>query len=49
VRGIRKEEADALIRLADAVCGFVRAALEDREEYRIVFEQAKKRGFIREL
>jgi hypothetical protein len=31
VRGVKKDENDALIRLADAVCGFVRAAMEGQK------------------
>jgi hypothetical protein len=29
IRGVRKDETDAFIRLADALCGFVRAAADD--------------------
>ena len=49
VRGIRKEETDALMRLADAICGFVRAAREGREEYAKLLERAKNEGVIREI
>lgn len=49
VRGLRKEENDALIRLADAVCGFVRLALEGQKEALELFERAKQSGFLREL
>ena len=50
VVGIRKEEADALIRLADAACGFVRAALSGHHpEMRLLFEKAKRDGFFREV
>lgn len=50
VVGVRKEETDALIRLADACCGFVRAALsgEDLEMARI-FAQAKSTGHLVEV
>lgn len=49
VRGVRKEEASPLIRLADALCGFVRAALAGREELTILLEKAMAEGYIREL
>jgi len=49
VRGVRKEEADAFIRLADAVCGFVRAALVGRGEFRQLLDKAKEQGLIREV
>ena len=32
MRGIRREENDALCRLADAICGFVRAGFEEGQE-----------------
>ena len=46
VRGIRKDENDALIRLADGVCGLVRAAVEGQVEMREVFEQARQKGHL---
>jgi hypothetical protein len=49
VRGVRKDEYDALIRLADALCGFVRAAIEGQEAMKVLFEQGKKTGYIKEL
>jgi hypothetical protein len=49
VRGVRKEEADALIRLADALCGFVRAALSKGDDFMVLLEKAKHEGYIREL
>ena len=49
VRGIRKEEADALMRLADAVCGFVRDALMGNPEFAGLFERAKREGHLREV
>jgi len=49
VRGVRKDEYDALIRLADALCGFVRAAIESQEAMKILFEQGEKTGYIKEL
>jgi hypothetical protein len=50
VSGIRREETDALIRLADACCGFVRLALLAKEpEVLHLFEQAKKESYLREV
>ena len=49
VRGVRKDETDSLIRLTDARCGFVRAALAGQETMRALFEQGKRRGYLREL
>ena len=48
--GVRREEADALIRLADACCGFVRAALSGRQpEMAALFERAKTNGYLTEV
>jgi hypothetical protein len=49
IRGIRKEENDALTRLADAVCGLVRGSIEGQEKMMDLFEKAKRRGFLTEL
>jgi hypothetical protein len=49
VRGVRKGEADALMRLADGLCGFVRAALTGQEESITVLEKAKALGYLREV
>jgi hypothetical protein len=49
VRGVRKDESDALIRLADALCGFVRAAIEGQEVMKKLFEWGKKKGYLKEL
>jgi len=40
VRGIKRDENDVLIRLSDALCGFVRDAYENHVETRRLFEQA---------
>jgi hypothetical protein len=48
VRGIQ-DEADAMIRLADALCGFVRAAYEEQPEMLILFERAIRQGLIKDL
>jgi len=49
VRGVRKDESDALIRLADALCGFVRGAVEGQEAMQGLLEQGKRTGFLKEL
>jgi hypothetical protein len=49
VRGVRREESDALIRLADALCGFVRAAFEGQAKMRVLFERAMRRGILRDV
>ena len=49
VRGVRLDENDALIRLADAVCGFARAAHEGQPEMRELFEQALRSRVLRDL
>ena len=50
VRGIQREENDALCRLADALCGLVRAAVEEVENSRIswktLFEKGKRNGYL---
>ena len=49
VAGIRKEESEALIRLADACCGFVRLALtSDHPEIARLFRKAKAAGYLKE-
>ena len=49
VVGIRREESEALMRLADACCGFVRLALSGQQpEVTGLFEKAKADGNLRE-
>jgi hypothetical protein len=48
VRGVKDEESDSLMRLADALAGFVRAGLTDDHEVNQLFEQARKQGAIHE-
>jgi len=48
VRGAR-DEADELIRLADAVAGFVRDSLEGESAMQALFDQALRRGVIQEV
>jgi hypothetical protein len=50
VISIRKEEANTLMRLADACCGFIRAALLGRDpEVTKLFELAKRNGYIKQV
>lgn len=49
VRGVKKDENDALIRLADAVCGLVRSALEGQPAMRALFEQGIRAGALKNL
>ena len=46
VRGIKKDETSELIRLADAVCGFVRDAMEGQREIRALFERGIQNGVL---
>ncbi|MEZ4672596.1 MAG: hypothetical protein R3E39_32245 [Anaerolineae bacterium] len=48
VRGVR-DETEPLIRLSDALSGFVRSAYAGRADFRVWVERAKASGFIREL
>jgi hypothetical protein len=49
VVGVRREEAEALMRLADAVAGFVRLAISGQQSAMTeLFEQAKRDGYLRE-
>ncbi|OGL89831.1 hypothetical protein A3J36_02710 [Candidatus Uhrbacteria bacterium RIFCSPLOWO2_02_FULL_54_37] len=47
MRGVR-DEGDCFVRLADAMAGFIRGALEGQPYITTLFPQAKERGFIRE-
>jgi hypothetical protein len=49
VRGVQSEENDTLMRLADAMCGFVRSASERDKELAQLLAQAKRDGVVREL
>ncbi len=48
VRGVN-DETDVLIRLADAMCGFVRAALEGQPDMRGLLDEQLRAGVIRRL
>jgi hypothetical protein len=49
VRGVRKEENDALTRLADALCGLSRSALEGQEPFQRLLEQGRNTEWILEV
>jgi hypothetical protein len=49
VRGVRDEESDALIRLADAICGFVRSARTGKSDFSKLLARAQAEGFIKEV
>jgi hypothetical protein len=45
----RRDESDEFIRLADAITGFVRDAIEGDEQMGRLFERAKRQGLIEEV
>lgn len=47
VKGVRRDENDALIRLADALCGLARAAREGQAEMQALWERALQAGVVR--
>ena len=47
VRGIRKDETDAFIRLADALCGFVRVAEQNNELHNLLMVSIEKSIIIK--
>jgi hypothetical protein len=49
VKGIKKDENNSMIRLADAVCGFVRAAGKDHPAAKRMLAQAIAKGVIVDL
>ena len=50
VRGVARDESDALTRLADAIAGFVRDALEgEAPEVEALFEKVRAEGVLVEL
>jgi hypothetical protein len=49
VKGVRKDENDTLIRLADALCGLCRAAREGQPEMQVLWQRAARAGAVREL
>jgi hypothetical protein len=49
VRGVRREESDALMRLADAICGFARAAAEGKPGFAVLLKQGVEQGYVRRV
>lgn len=50
IRGVSRDEADALIRLADSIAGFIRDALDGKsEEIQDLFKKAKKDEMLVEV
>lgn len=47
VRGVN-DQRDSLIRLADAICGWVRCALDGEKDFEQLLKEAIKRGILRE-
>jgi hypothetical protein len=45
----RRDESDEFIRLADAMAGFVRDALEGNQQMGVLFERARRQGLIEEV
>jgi hypothetical protein len=48
VQGV-SDETNACVRLADAICGFVRAALEGKTLFARLMEKAQREGYVKEL
>lgn len=48
VRGIN-DQSSSIIRLADAIAGFIRNCLEGDERFVLLYEQALKEGIIKEI
>ena len=46
VRGVKKEESNSFIRLADALCGLIRDASDDDLWATTIFNKMKKEGVI---
>jgi hypothetical protein len=49
VRGIAKDENEALIRLADALCGFARGAIDGNQDLQEMLDWGIKTGVIHDL
>lgn len=50
IRGVARDETDALIRLADAIAGFVRDAIDGKSEgIKKLFREAKRCGMLVEV
>lgn len=49
IRGVKKDENDAFIRLVDTFCGLIRDAYDGNVAARKILEAMKKIGIITEL
>jgi len=49
IRGVKRDENDALIRLADAFCGLVRDVMDGDEEAKVLLARIRKSGKVVEL
>lgn len=49
IRGVKKDENNAFIRLVDAICGLVRDMNENQEWAKKMIEKLKKEKFVQEL
>ena len=49
VRGVRKEENNSFIRLADAICGLIRDALQEEQWSKKAIRQITRRDVVRKL
>lgn len=50
IRGVKKDENNALIRLADSICGFVRDVKEDKQEDAVkVYKKARQDKILVEV
>lgn len=50
IRGVARDETNALVRLADAIAGFVRDAMDGKsEEIKKLFREAKRGGMLVEV
>lgn len=50
IKGVKKDENNPMIRLADSICGFIRDVIEEEnKEYRIIFNEAVKKEKLVEV
>lgn len=50
IRGVKKDENDALIRLADSICGFIRDVREDKQEKAVkIYKKATQDQTLEEV
>lgn len=48
IRGVKRDENNAFIRLVDAICGLVRDAQENDQQAKLAVQKLKRRGIIRQ-